>query len=125
MTNSALGFISGGPVVNLNMSAAGTIMYSTGPPARMTQPCGQMSLWPGNARTFDVQPEKISLPIDGQAILDRLGGVPTATLNGYYTEDVNMNNQVKYTGAGNDRDFILVQPLGGNPGAVIIEQLPY
>lgn len=124
MTNSALAFVSGGPVVNVNLSAAGTVMYTTGGPARQTLPCGQMALWPGNARTFDVQPEQIHYPSDGQAVLDRLGGNPVATLNGYWTEDVNMNFQVKYTGGSNDRDFIL-QTLGGNPANVIIEQLPY
>lgn len=124
MTNSALAFVSGGPVVNLDFTIGATILYTTGGPPRQSLACGKLALWPGNARTFDVQPEQIHYPSDQQAILDRLGGVPNAVLNGYWTEDTNMNFQVKYSGPGNDRDFIL-QTLGGNPMNVIIEQLPY
>jgi hypothetical protein len=65
---------------------------------------------------------------DRDAILVRIGGsVPTAIVNGYYLEDVNLNGQVKYTGGSNDREFILVNILSMPGGSVLStrpEQLP-
>jgi len=62
---------------------------------------------------------------DRDPILVRIGGtVATATVNGYYPEDVNLNGTVKYTGVQNDRDPIL-QVIGGTvPTATRVEQLP-
>lgn len=59
---------------------------------------------------------------DRDAILQRIGGTnPTATISGYFNEDVNMDGVVKYVGANNDRDLIL-QAIGGvNPIAVVNE----
>ena len=51
---------------------------------------------------------------DRDAVLSRIGGgVPTATVPGYFSEDVNMDGLVRYTGASNDRDIIL-QSIGGS-----------
>ena len=50
--------------------------------------------------------------------------VPTATVNGYFSEDVNMTGQVKYAGSSNDRDPILVNIGGTVPTATRSEQLP-
>jgi hypothetical protein len=51
---------------------------------------------------------------DRDAVLSRIGGeVPTATVGGYFKEDVNLDGIVRYTGAGNDRDIIL-QSIGGS-----------
>ncbi|HMQ77792.1 MAG TPA: hypothetical protein PKE21_17055, partial [Flavobacteriales bacterium] len=62
---------------------------------------------------------------DRDPILVRIGGlVPTATVNGYYPEDVNLNGQVKYAGSANDRDPILVNIGGVVPTAVRNAQLP-
>ena len=33
--------------------------------------------------------------------------VPTATVGGYWVEDVNLDGLVRYTGSGNDRDRLL------------------
>jgi len=52
------------------------------------------------------------------------GPVPTLTLNGYYSTDVNLDGVVKYVGANNDRDPILVNIGGTTPTAVRIEQVP-
>ena len=50
--------------------------------------------------------------------------MPTLTLNGYYSTDVNLDGVVKYVGANNDRDPILVNIGGTTPTAVRIEQVP-
>ncbi|MBK8341258.1 MAG: hypothetical protein IPK99_15285 [Flavobacteriales bacterium] len=50
--------------------------------------------------------------------------MPTATVNGYWPEDVNLNGQVKYAGGSNDRDPILVTIGGTIPTAVRLQQLP-
>jgi len=39
-------------------------------------------------------------------------------------EDCNMDGRVKYTGAGNDRDMILVNIGGSVATNIVIEQLP-
>ena len=88
---------------------------------------GRMVLWGGNARV-DAQLKYTGSVNDRDAILVRIGGsVPTAIVNGYYLEDVNLNGQVKYTGGSNDREFILVNILSMPGGSVLStrpEQLP-
>ena len=50
--------------------------------------------------------------------------MPTATVAGYFKEDINMDGVVRYTGAGNDRDIIL-QSIGGSvPTNTRSAQLP-
>ena len=62
---------------------------------------------------------------DRDPILTAIGGVvPTNTLVGYRSEDVNMNGTVKYTGAGNDRDPILQNIGGVVPTNTRVEQMP-
>ena len=57
--------------------------------------------------------------------MTRIGGqLTTATTTGYYIEDVNMNGTVKYTGAGNDRDPIVLNIGGYTPNNQRLEQLP-
>ncbi|HEY0975998.1 MAG TPA: hemagglutinin protein, partial [Flavobacteriales bacterium] len=61
---------------------------------------------------------------DRDRILLRVGGiVPTATVTGYLTEDLNMDGRVKYTGTRNDRDRIL-QNVGIVPTEERYEQVP-
>jgi hypothetical protein len=43
---------------------------------------------------------------------------------GYLRTDVNLDGYVRFTGAGNDRDPILVNIGGSSPTAVLMEQLP-
>jgi hypothetical protein len=52
------------------------------------------------------------------------GTLPTATVTGYWAEDVNMDGVVSYTGANNDRDPILVNIGGTEPNNVRTQQLP-
>ncbi len=62
---------------------------------------------------------------DRDPILVRIGSsTPTATVSGYYPEDVNMDGVVKYVGTANDRDPILVNVGGTNPTATTQAQLP-
>lgn len=80
--------------------------------------------WAGNSRK-DATLKYTGADNDRDPILVRVGGaVPTATVNGYFIEDVNMNGAVKYTGADNDRDPILVNVGGSVPTATRTEQLP-
>ena len=84
---------------------------------------GKMCLWAGNV----VQDGKIKYSgssNDRAPILVRIGGnIITTTVNGYYSEDVNMDGIVKYSGANNDRAIILVNIGGANITTVVIEQL--
>lgn len=62
---------------------------------------------------------------DRDPILQRVGGtVPTAIVQGYHAEDVNMDGEVRYTGEANDRDIILVNVGGTVPTAVRSAALP-
>ncbi len=62
---------------------------------------------------------------DRDAILTRIGGViPTATVSGYFPEDVNLDGVVRYTGMNNDRDIILQNIGGVVPTATRSDYLP-
>ncbi|MBK7619934.1 MAG: hypothetical protein IPJ10_16295 [Flavobacteriales bacterium] len=52
------------------------------------------------------------------------GVVPTHTVSAYAQEDVNLDGEVKYTGARNDRDIILQNIGGVVPTNTRTEQLP-
>jgi len=70
------------------------------------------ALWSGNSLSDSIV-RYTGAQNDRDPILLRIGGlVPTATANGYFTEDNSMDGVVKYTGSGNDRDRIL-QTIGG------------
>lgn len=85
---------------------------------------GTMVMWSANTN-FDQQLAYVGSGNDRDQVLVRVGGsTPTATVSGYYQEDVNMDGTVKYVGANNDRDPILVN-IGGNvPTGTRVEQLP-
>ncbi len=82
------------------------------------------TLWKGNAR-WDNVVKYAGGSNDRDVILTAVGGtVPTATVGGYRTEDINMDGTTKYAGGGNDRDLIL-QVIGGTvPTATKTQQLP-
>jgi hypothetical protein len=81
-------------------------------------------LWAGDD-TFNDQVKYTGAGNDRDPILVRIGGtVPTNTVNGYYTEDVNMDGVVKYTGSDNDRDRVLLTIGGSVPTAVRNAQMP-
>lgn len=85
---------------------------------------GVYSLWAGNAFA-DGEVKYTGINNDRDAILVVIGGaVSTATISGYYQEDVTMEGVVKYTGLNNDRDPILVNIGGATPSNIRVEQLP-
>jgi glucose/arabinose dehydrogenase len=82
------------------------------------------ALWAGNVMP-DAQISYVGDGNDRDPILARIGGsVPTATMSGYFPEDVNLDGMVSYVGEGNDRDPILVNIGGSVPTATIQQQLP-
>ena len=81
-------------------------------------------MWMGNV-VFDDVLKYTGLNNDRDPILVAIGGtVPTATITGYHSEDVNLDGVVKYTGGDNDRDPILVNIGGTVPTSTRDEQLP-
>jgi hypothetical protein len=81
-------------------------------------------LWQGNV-VSDAAVRYTGGNNDRDPILTAIGGVvPTNTISGYSSADVNLDGVVKYTGQNNDRDPIL-QAIGGIvPTNVRLEQLP-
>ena len=85
---------------------------------------GVMVLTTGDA-VFNENIQYTGTNNDRDPILVRVGGTtPTATVNGYWPEDVNMDGVVKYVGTNNDRDPILVNVGGTTPAAVRHAELP-
>jgi hypothetical protein len=85
---------------------------------------GVMVLATGDA-TFNEELSYVGNGNDRDPILLRIGGsAPSATVTGYWPEDVNMDGVVKYVGANNDRDPILVNVGGSTPTATRNAQLP-
>ncbi|MCB0790833.1 MAG: carboxylesterase family protein [Flavobacteriales bacterium] len=81
-------------------------------------------LWAGDV-TFNSDVTYTGASNDRDPILVAIGGaVPTATVAGYFQEDVDMDGLVKYAGTANDRDPILVNIGGTIPTASRSEQLP-
>ena len=119
MTSSALPLTNTTSTVDFRTSTL--LTYGTG--ARKTIGTVQ-ALWAGNA-LLDATLRYVGASNDRDPILTRIGGtVPTASLGGYYLEDVNMDGNVLYVGANNDRDPILVNIGGNNPTAVLAQQVP-
>jgi len=85
---------------------------------------GTTVLWMGDVVPND-ELKYTGVANDRDPILTRIGGtVPTATVVGYYNEDVNLDGTVKYTGGSNDRDPILVNIGGTVPTLVRSGGLP-
>ena len=85
---------------------------------------GKSVLWPGNV-FLDNLIKYAGSDNDRDPILLLIGGlVPTNTVVGFFSEDVNMDGIVKYAGFANDQDIILVTVGGIVPTAVRVEQLP-
>jgi hypothetical protein len=113
-------------VVNFLMSTIAT--YGTEAQEHRTHQYGNYEcLWPGNANwtSSPTQIKYAGANNDRDAVLTRIGGTTsTATSNGYFNEDVNLDGVAKYAGADNDRDVIL-QTIGGVvPTVVRSEQMP-
>lgn len=94
-----------------------------GDDARNAVPYDRMTLRAGNA-VNDGRIKYTGFMNDRDAILLKVGTVPTSSQSGYHSEDTNMDGMVRYTGANNDRDLIL-QSIGGmDPINVVVEPLP-
>ncbi|MBK7751056.1 MAG: CRTAC1 family protein [Flavobacteriales bacterium] len=119
MTNAPLAL--GAAPTTVNFKLPGTLTYGTNARKDIN---GTLVLWDGNTRD-DALLKYAGSNNDRDPILVRIGGtVPTASVSGYYQEDVNMNGQVKYAGSANDRDPILVNIGGSVPTASRTEQVP-
>ena len=85
---------------------------------------GVRQLWAGNA-VPDGELSYTGAGNDRDALLSRIGGVvPTAVVQGYWPEDLDLDGRVKYTGTSNDRDLVLMNIGGVVPTAIRGEQLP-
>jgi hypothetical protein len=106
----------------VDLKSTATVTYGTD--ARMDLGGGLLALWKGNV-VSDAEVRYTGSGNDRDPILARIGGViPTATVFGYFQEDVDLNGIVRYSGPANDRDPIL-QVIGGSiPSAARIQQLP-
>ncbi|MFZ1695174.1 MAG: BACON domain-containing carbohydrate-binding protein [Flavobacteriales bacterium] len=119
MTSDAVVLSSTASVVDF--TSVSTTTYGT--EARKTNGI-QMTLWSGNT-LWDTELKYTGSSNDRDPVLVRIGGiVPTNTVPGYFSDDVNLDGVVKYTGSGNDRDAILVNIGGTVPTQVRSEQLP-
>lgn len=110
-----------GTTTNVDFTSAATTTYGT--EARRTVGSAQV-MWAGNCDGNSAL-RYVGDPNDRDPILLRIGGsVPTNSVAGYHTEDVNMDGLVRYVGDPNDRDPILVNIGGTVPTNSRFEQLP-
>ena len=110
-----------GTTISVNFTLSSTLTFGT---AARKDVSGVQVMWAGNV-VFDTELKYTGSNNDRDPILSRIGGVvPTATLAGYFVEDVNLSGIVQYTGGGNDRDPILVNIGGVVPTATRAQQLP-
>ncbi|MCB0771493.1 MAG: PQQ-dependent sugar dehydrogenase [Flavobacteriales bacterium] len=95
-----------------------------GTDARIALPNGKRALWAGNT-VQDGFIRYTGLANDRDPILEGIGGVvPTNTVQGYSTRDVNLDGVIRYTGPNNDRDIILFNIGGSVATNVRLQQLP-
>ncbi|MFZ1685903.1 MAG: hypothetical protein WAU70_00660, partial [Flavobacteriales bacterium] len=105
----------------VDFTLPGTQVYDTD---ALNNNGGVMLLATGDA-VFNENLQYTGANNDRDPILVRVGGTtPTATVNGYWREDVNMDGVVKYTGTNNDRDPILLNVGGSTPTVVRHAELP-
>lgn len=107
--------------VQLDMTLSSTPTWGTN--ARK-QVGAKMVMWTGNVLNDD-RLKYTGAGNDRDPILAAIGGtVPTATTQGYLSEDNNLDGVVRYTGSNNDRDPILANIGGIVPTDVRVQQLP-
>jgi len=120
MTAEAVSLTAVPTTIDFTDMATGT--YGTD--ARMDLGNGLLALWKGNV-VADGIVRYAGSDNDRDPILARIGGiVPTATVTGYFPEDLDLDGVVRYAGASNDRDLIIQVIGGGVPTATRVEQLP-
>lgn len=124
LTDESFALRGAAPIV----SFTGGMLLSSSPPFFYVPPptCAgsTCAMQLGNTSIAGV-PQRIAyvgMNNDRDPILLRVGGsTPTATISGYYPEDVNLDGVVRYVGENNDRDPIL-QALGGSVPTNVIEE---
>ena len=109
-----------GAATAVNFTSSSTSVY--GSDARQVAG-NERLLWMGNARV-DRKLSYTGSQNDRDPIILRLGGEPLGMVQGYFSEDCNMDGTVRYTGAANDRDPILLNIGGVMPTNSRQEQLP-
>ena len=114
--------IMGPNVPMVDFTEVATATYGTA--ARMEFANGKMGFWAGNS-VNDGRLKYTGTNNDRDPILVTIdGSIPTMSVPGYFTEDVDMDGFVRFTGAGNDRDRLLLSLGGMVPNAVRVEQVP-
>ncbi len=121
MLSTSTPIIYGDAIASVDFTLPSTQLYDTDAQNNIG---GVMVLATGDA-VFNENLQYTGVSNDRDPILIRIGGtVATATVNGYWNEDVNMDGIVKYTGANNDRDPILLNVGGSTPTVVRHAELP-
>jgi hypothetical protein len=120
-----LGAMTGAPLTasgqSVDLTQTTTALYGS---SAMRSNGTRRALWSGNV-SGDGMLKYVGSGNDRDPILTAIGStVPTAVLNGYRREDVNMDGVVKYVGSNNDRDLILTNVGGTVPTATLVQQLP-
>lgn len=100
--------------------AGGPALYGTDA-AQVTG--GVRCLWMGDV-TGDGVVKYTGVGNDRDAILLVIGSNPSNTINGYYSEDTDLDGTVRYAVSPDDHTRILNDVLGGLPTATRDEQLP-
>jgi len=119
MTASPVALAAAAVTVNFRTSATAT--YGT---QALRDISGVQVLWAGDC-VRDGNLLYAGNANDRDAILSRIGGiVPTNTVIGYFSQDLNLDGLTKYSGSANDRDHILSGIGGVIPTNNRAQQLP-
>lgn len=106
----------------IDLSLSGAETFGTNAQVKLLN--GRQALWCGNVHV-DRMLRYSGTENDRDPILHRIGGsITTASVHGYYQEDVNLDGVVRYSGMNNDRDPILRNVGGTIPTAVRTDQVP-
>ena len=121
MTAQPLPAAPTGTVHHVDLSSPATACYGTD--AQKT--IGPIrALWSGNTLQ-NGQLNYVGTGNDRDPILVRVGNTtPNNTVQGYFSEDVDLNGAVRYMASGNDKDRILINVGSTTPNNIRYEQLP-
>ena len=110
-----------GAALTIDLTSTSTTLHGTNP----TYVSGSTrALWAGDCSSDGVVSYS-GANNDRDRVLAAIGGiVPTNFVDGYRSEDVNMNGRTLYSGSLNDRDMILSVIGGIIPTATRVQQIP-
>lgn len=110
-----------GTAIVADLTQTSTMIHGTEPTKTVS---GRRALWAGDCNGDGIVSYTGS-GNDRDNVLFRIGGtIPTNSVSGYHTEDVNLSGATQYTGSGNDRDIILSVIGGVVPTNLRVAQLP-